>query len=425
MRHSSSEDSDGVGTLAWSVRTLGWLVLACALGGAVLLPILTTTDRPRFEATALVVGQQMQIKSVSLPPFAKAVFASDAMAQRVATAVAVDGSTGDAAAAGALIPDRIDLVAAEDSIVFVILGRADEPGQAARLADLGAAAFAGELNRAGSGVGAFAVESLAQVPTTESDDRGPPVSLMATAGGTAGALLGVGLVWLVIALRRPVLHRADVESRVGTRLLGTVVLFAPPAGAHPEVHRISGVAATARALLIGGYEIVVLTSPPGEELVRDRVILHVALALAPFRVLSVQAPPELCDELNRQLARRQPNGVAVGSPEPRPEMRIVDVRTLLTTMPDRRPTAVVLVIPYGVPARRACALMAQHPRSEVLGVVIVDRRGGLLRPTAHRRISRVAAPMNAVPAVAEPTPLPRVAALTGDVGRGSDHGSLW
>jgi len=424
MRHSSTEGSHAVATLAWGARRLGWLVLACTLGGAVLLPVLTTTDRPRFEATALVVGQQIEIKSVTLPPFAKAVFASDAMAERVATAVAEDGSAGEAAA-GALIPDRIDLVAAEDSIVFVILGRADEPGQAARLADLGAAAFAGELNRAGSGVGAFAVGSLAQVPTTGSDDRGPPVSLMATAGGTAGALLGVGLVWLVIALRRPVLHRADVESRVGTRLLGTVVMVTPRAGAHPDVHRTRGVAAIARALLNGRYETVVLTSPPGEKLVREGLMLHVAVALEPFRVLSVQAPPELCDELSSQLARREPGGVGVvSSLEPRPEMRIVDVRALLTTMPDRQSTAVVLVIPYGVPARRASELMARHPRSEIIGAVIVDRRGGLLRPSAARGTSRAAAPMNALPAAAEPTSSSRIAALTGDVVRISDSGSL-
>ncbi len=394
MTRSRAEDPGGVALLLWGVRTLGWLLLACVVGGALLLPQLTATKAPTFQATALVVARQLAVKAFVLPPLAEAVFYSDAMAGRVADAVAAEGTgdlaalAGDGSGASGLIPDRIGLVAAQDSIVLVVYGRADSPEPAARLADIAAAAFADELNRVGSGVGTFAVSGRADLPTAVADDQGPPVSLMATAGGSAGLLVGFGLLRLVAASRRPLVHRSDVEVGLHTRLLGTVTVHASDRWP-PEVHRAAGLMAVARELRSAPYSTLVVVSADRDESVRRQLLVLLTVALAPSRAITLHAPAPVLEAVLPQLGPA-PAAVVGLTAEPPPPLDILDMSALDLTLAEHgEPTGTLLALPYGSSTLRAQRLLAQYRQNEVCGVVIVDRRRGLRRRSVPHRGPRL------------------------------------
>ena len=73
-----------------------------------------------------------------------------------------------------LVPDQVSVVTGPDSITMVVQFRDADPGTAAHLADLAANAFAAELNRAGAGVGLFAVQSTASHPHRPARDTSDP-----------------------------------------------------------------------------------------------------------------------------------------------------------------------------------------------------------------------------------------------------------
>lgn len=380
MRHATEQAPRGPATLVWGVRRMAWLILGFVLAGAVVLPKVTATDAPTFQATALIVVRQIAVKPAVLPPLAKAVFSSDAMVRRVSTAATAAGLTNVGGRAG-LIPDRVGLVAAEDSIVLVVLGRSDDPGQAAQLADLGAAAFVDELNRIGSGVATFAVDSRARVPAGAADDQGPPMPLMAVAGGTAGLLIGLSLLWAVARLRRPLLDRTDVETRLGTRLLGTVIAPAAKPDRTRVAQETTGVASVARALLRSPYTTVILVSSSGTGTVR--------------RFLLGLLPPILYAD--GSAADHTADGQAYTT--------VADMSDLDVAMTVRQDDAgIVLVLRYGAPAGPARRVLAHYRSSDICGVVMVDRRHRVTwpAPTARRpgrsgRMSRNGGPADPIP----------------------------
>ncbi len=267
------------------------MVVACVLGFAA-APLVTAPPVPTFQADALVVARVLVEDTAILPRLAGAVFTGGELEARVAADPAVGGTDGG------LIPDRLSLVAAEDSVVLVVEGRDPDPATAARLANLGAAALVDELNRGGAGVGEFALQTPAAVPTSPLTTTDPPVR--AVLGGLAGLVLGLALVALIAAVRRPVVTAQDVRDALGVPLLGRLHLTRMASGPYPERLGARGIVTVARWLARAPAGRLLLISPASAVVLRQRVYVMVAMALQRIRPVQLEAPVELVEAARGQ-----------------------------------------------------------------------------------------------------------------------------
>ena len=352
--------------LLWSLRNYAWLVVACVLGFAA-LPLAVPAPSPMYEAQALVITPALELDPSALPRFAEAIFTSGAVARAVAANPAIGGSPTE------LIPNRLDIVAPEDSIVFTVLGRNDDPTTAARLANVAAAAFVEELNKGGAGVGSFAVHTEARVPSQAVNP--PDLSLQASVGAIAGGVLGLGLIALIAVLRHPVVEAAGVRSALGTPLLGTVLLHRPAAGRVPAPKDVPGITAVTRWLA---------DAPPGRILfasslrltpARHHLLAMLAVALSPLRTTSVlSAQPR-----DATQAHSEGDLGTEPAPEPRDGSRglivLVDGVEMLDTLDQMLTLAsVVLVVRMGAPRATLRAMASGYCPEDLLGVIIIDTR---------------------------------------------------
>jgi len=200
-------------TILWCLRHYSWVLIACLLAGAA-APLLLAPAAADYEADALVVARQLKARPESLPQLGDSVFRDGAVAAAVATDVGGSPS--------GMIPDRLNVVAAKDSVVLVVQAFDPAPEVAAHMANVAAVAFVDELNKPGAGVGQFEVQTQAIVPL-EPGTILPPAT-RATLGGLAGFALGLGLVALLGIIRRPVVTARHVTEITGVPLLGTVQL---------------------------------------------------------------------------------------------------------------------------------------------------------------------------------------------------------
>lgn len=364
-----SADRPPQGTrLLWCLRTYAWVVAVCVLVLAA-TPLIVTPAAPTYQADALVFVRQLKVDSGVLPRLAEAVFANGAVAKRVAADPAV-GDTTD------LIPDQLSVVAAEDSIVFVVQARHPDPATAARLADLGAAAFVEELNRPGAGLGEFALKDQAAVPTETLSELSSPTR--SAIGALAGVILGCGLIALITAVRRPVVTAQDVQGVAGVPLLGTIQLPTPPDGSYPGPLGIRGIANVTRWLATVPPGRLLLFSPSSAVEIRHRVFVMVAAALWTLRTVRFEAPAELVEAIRQHCHDHRDAGRTVHlRPQATDELVLVDSGSALEIVdPDVTNVSAVAVAPLGIPRRRLRALTSDYADGGLVGVILVDVRPG-------------------------------------------------
>jgi hypothetical protein len=378
--------------LAWCLRHFGWVVLVCVLVGAA-APLLVVPTERAYQAEALVVARQLTVNPRVLPALAESVFADGAVAAAVAGDPARAGETGG------LIPDRLSVVAGPDSITMVVQVRDDDPGTAARLADVAAAAFAAELNRAGAGVGEFAVQAPAVIPTAPLDALSDPVR--AGLGALAGLVVGLGLVALIAALRRPCVTSGDVEGAVGVPLLGTVELPRAAPGVYLGARGVRGIATVTRWLATTPPGRLAFISSPSAAGTRRRIFVMVAIAMSTIRSLRLQAHPEIVDAVRRQSPHAGDAVPFPHRPEGTGELLLVDGGSPMEIVDPAAGSAyVVAVAPLGISQQRLRALALDYLDGGLVGVILVQRRLGLAR------IRKVAA---------SPAPAPRALHRAEDV----------
>lgn len=355
--------------VTWSLRHFGWMLLVCALVGAA-APLLAAPTVTTYQADALVVARQLTPNPRVLPALAESIFGDGA----VADAVAQDPSLG--VEEGGLIPDRLSVVAGPDSITMVVQARDGDPGTAARLANAAAAAFANELNRGGSGVGEFAVQAPAVVPTTPLDQISDP--LRAGIGALAGLILGLGLVASVAALYGPCVTAWDVETAVGVPLLGTVDLPRAAPGSYLGPRGIKGIATVTRWLATAPAGRLTLVSAPAAEGMRHRIYVMAAIAMSTVRPLRLEAPSNVVWAVRQQAPRgAMPSS---GASEPTDELSLVDGAAPWEILdPAATTVSVVAVAPLGISRRRLRALALDYLNGGLVGVILVRRRLGLRR----------------------------------------------
>ncbi len=337
------------------------VVVGCALGLGIAAPLLTATP-DSYRAESLVVARQLQLDPVALPSYARSVFDSDALLQLLLDRTG--GSDGPALAG------RLELVP-DGANAWGVRARAADPGAAARLADVAAQAYVDELNKNGSDVGTFTLQRPAAVPTAVSP-QGRPAWLTGLLGVLAGALLGAALISLLVAARRPVLGEREVASAVRQPLIGVVVLPATRPGRAPDPASAPGLLPVARALMPLVDASVVLVSTPRATAARPRLLILLAMALAPIRDVFVSGSPEVVSSAEQALGSAVADVTAAGR-SPRPGLELVDGGAPLETVEvPQWPLPLVLVVRYGESSATLRRLAAEHIGEEILGVVLVE-----------------------------------------------------
>lgn len=386
--------------LTWCLRTYAWTVAACVLVLAS-APLIIAPATPIYQAESLVIARQLTVNPRALPSLGDAIFNAGGVAARVAAADPV--ITGDP---DTLVPGRLSVVAAEDSIVLTVSGRSPDAGIAAQLANLGAAAFVTELNLGGAGVGVFAQQTEATVPTAPTTAIAAPTR--AAIGAVAGWVLGLGLIAVIAAVRRPVITDDDARSAVGVPLLGTVRLPRMAVWSLPGPLGVPGIASVGRRLASVPPGRLLLIGPAKSTPLRNRITVMLGVTLWTLRSTRVEGPPILTDAVRELCREHQDAGRPV---HPRRagdgELVLVDGGSSLDILDPAAAVSVVAVAPQGISRSRLRALTADYPGPELVGVVLVEALPGVrTQPRRQRPATTPPSGDQPAPAVAKPVPEP-------------------
>jgi hypothetical protein len=368
MSVSQSSLAAGPGLLRWGLRRYRLVVLACMLLVTVALPWAVQQQADEtYEAQALVVAQTSEIPLDALPRYAEAVFYNGAVARQVALALNVPGDPLD------LVPGRLSVITAQDSIVMTVLGRHGDPNVAAQVANEGARAYVTELNRPGPELGVFTLQSAA-APPVQPLETGPSTAVGLVIGALAGAALGFGLLGLVLNARRPVLESARFENLVGAPVLSVLAL---PRGAGPDMdpRMVVGLAPLVRHLAALPQSVVHVVSPPGLDKQRSTVAALLATALSRWRPTSLRLAADAWDGQRRDPAS---DHALVVRPQ---QLVIVDIATPLDAAPDSSRASTLFLFEEGAPEATVLRAVAENSDADVLGVVLLRRS----RRSARRR----------------------------------------
>lgn len=358
--------TDAVGALRWGLRRYLWLVLACVLLGAVVAPRLEARYETQVEAEALVIAQRLDMELVALPRYGEAVFDNGAVAQAVAAKFGNAGPVED------IIPNRVSLVAEQDSIVFRVVGHDVDPQIAADLANTATEAFVPALNVTGVGAGAFALQSPATPPPAL--DAGLSKKLAVPVGLVSGFILALALVSLLLIVRRPVITAEDAEDVTGVPALGTVKVPRTRRGVYAPPEDFAGLVPVCRRLLHLSTPTVVLVSRRREQRARRQLTAAMARILARVRDVQLIGPtmPELPGI--RSIGTFELDGMVgefgstrAGRPTSssdhetgRPELSLVDSTDPLDLVQPPRMTATVLVVRVGIRSAALQAAVVEH-----------------------------------------------------------------
>ena len=241
-----NQRADVTGVVGWGLRRYAWLIALFVIALGVVIPGVIEQRAEQYQATAQVGPvRTLRISNVDvLPKMATDVFSNvltDPLVKQAA------GATGP----GPLGADQVEMVAAQDNIVFTIVAHSTDPQRALETANVAATQFVDRLNVYSQSVGAFSVTDLADTAPQPVPSLGGP---MAWALGIAsGLLVGFGAVALMLLVRRPVIDVATAEQESGATVLGRITLERGDAGASGMTqlcHRI--VSQPTRMVLMAG-----------------------------------------------------------------------------------------------------------------------------------------------------------------------------
>lgn len=339
---SGAVPADALGTLRWGVRRYSWLVGVCVLAVAVLCPVSLAIWPVEYQATALVVAQRLDMDLVALPRLGEAVFVNGEVTRRVVGEFGAAGEVED------VIPNRVSLVADQDSIVFQVIGHDASPTTATALANAAAETFATQLNVPGEGVGLFAVQSRA-VPPLDPVVPLPSLLLLVPIALIAGLLLGLAAVTALLVVRRPVLDAGAAYEATGIPVIGTVSVPRRRDDSEPDLQAISGVVPVCRRLLTARVRSVILVGPAGSTWRRRQLLVAMSAVLG--RVRRVRTL------LATEGGTAPPSDDAVDKP---PELVLVDGSRPLEIVQLAGGTLTVLVVPSGTSTANLRAEVTRH-----------------------------------------------------------------
>jgi hypothetical protein len=211
------QQSDAFGMLAWGLRSYAWVVAIFVVALGVAVPALLAQAPDRYEASAQVgpTGRVRLPNLDALPKIATSAFANVYESEAVKRAAGLPPS-------GNLGSEQIELVAAQDNVIFTVIGHAEGAQEAKGLADTAANALVEELNKYSQALGSYAATTEAPLP----DRAEAKVGALAgwALGLAAGVCAGVGAVALILIVRRPVVDATGAEEAADVPFLARMNL---------------------------------------------------------------------------------------------------------------------------------------------------------------------------------------------------------
>jgi hypothetical protein len=376
-------DNDAIAQLRWGIRRYGALVLLCILACAALATAVESRRGSTYEASAVVVAKSAaDLRPEILPRFGETTFDSGAVAAGLAADPRIGGDTDR------LVPGQVSVETEQDSISYTVVGKNKDPERAALLANVAAGLYRDQLNMVAPNGARFDVQSWAQTPT-EPTTGALPLWLTVALGALAGLVAGLGLVVLLLTLRRPVLEPARVRDALGAPLLGTLTLPRIGNGGFADPRRVSGLTPVLRRLVKGPVDTIAVVSPPGAEPARRQVAGVIALALSQVRpvwVLGLDTLVEAHKKIPMEAYRYQPSS----EQEANTEITVVDGTgggERLEPAPDEN-VRTVLVVPEGIPQKELRRSAEDFAEGELFGAILV-RQG---RSRAREQVAPAARP---------------------------------
>ncbi|SDC38583.1 hypothetical protein SAMN05660690_1213 [Geodermatophilus telluris] len=344
---------DAVTVLRWGLRRYRVLFAACLLFGGVLAPLLDVQHTLPADAEAVVIARQLDMDLDALPRYGQAVFDNGEVARTIS---ATFGDTGDFAA---IVPNRVSLIAEQNSIVFGVVGHDPDPETAAAIANAAADTFIEALNAAGVGVGSFALQSPAEAPAAE--DKGIGTIFAAPLGVGSGLVLGLAAVCLLLIARRPVLDAASAEEATGVPALGLVTVPRTRGDEQPRPEDVAGLVPVCRRLLRLSTPTAVLVSRPYEERVRQQVGSALGSLLARVRDTRLVPATEPAGAVGRPPVTDGPLDPSNGhQPRHGPTVTLVDGTETSDLIPPPDTTVTVLVVPVGIGSTALHTAVSEH-----------------------------------------------------------------
>jgi capsular polysaccharide biosynthesis protein len=366
----SAPATDAIGLLRWGLRRYMAVFFACLALGVVVAPYVAAKMTKPVDAEALVITKRLDMSLSALPRYGEAVFDDGHVAQAVAAKYGSGGFLKD------VIPDRVSLVADQDSIIFHVIGHDMDPKVAAGIANTAAAAFITALNAPGAGIGSFALQSAAEPPA------GHPNALSAVSktitysmGAAAGVILGLAVVSLILVARRPVMDTAGVEEATGVPALGTIRVPWTGRGRFARPDEFPGLVPVCRRLLRLQTSTVVLVSRPRERSKRRQVSVALASVLMRIRDVEFLAEPELREmaDARRDALDQQSGPDRLGSRPP--QLTLVDSSEPLDLIHPPQSTATVLVVREGISGSALRAAVVENLGGSAEARVLLVKRG--------------------------------------------------
>ena len=360
---------DFLSAMGWALRKYAWLVLAFIVGLGV-LPFLLNRGPTTYEAQAQVgPTDKVLLQPLDpLPRIGESVFNNGAVAKAVRDTLKLGpGAT--------VSPKYVELVAAQDNLVFTVLGHDKDAATAQKLANLAAATFTVELNKYSGSVGQFQVQHGAPLPATPTATLGGG-NLAIAIGLLAGLIAGLAAVALIVVWRRPVLDAASAEEATNAPVYGLVRL--PRGRGQVDSFSVRGLAPLCRRVLASSYDTVLLvSSPKGETQLRD---LGIAMSNLLNRVQRAPRPTpggQFGASGASTVGWNDPGASSANGVPPRANVRLQvatsDSLEQVATLPDSALT--LLVVPRGTNLKELRDAAGEYFTGGAGGLVIVSQEG--------------------------------------------------
>jgi hypothetical protein len=345
---------DVFGVLGWGLRKYAWLVALFVLALGVGVPAVQKSAPEQYDATAQVGPAQALTlpKLDALPRVGETVFVNGAVAAAVRQAFEPKLPASDP-----VIPSRAELVAAQDNIVFTVVGHGPDPASAQHVANIAADVFSTEMNRYSSSVGSFAVQRLATRPTQPTATAGGGLFDVVLGMG-AGLAAGVGMVALLLVWSRPVVDVESAKQAGSVPVLGRVVM-----GTSTEFTR--GIPQLCRRILAGPTDRLLLAGPRQTRRERRQLTSVLTDALGWSREV---VAPEPESDVNRCLQQ-----APTGTPGDKHRLVIINdpSQSEIASRPESSLT--LLVVHEGISRSALRRQSEQHLDGGFEGIVLVRR----------------------------------------------------
>jgi len=293
-----AKGDDALAVLGWGVRHYAWILLVgvCAFG--VLVPYYLQRAPESFEAQAQVgPAEPLNLQNIDpLPRLGDSLFRNGSVAEAVRQSFDPPLPRSED-----VIPQRVDLVTAQDNVVLTVVGRGSTPELAAGLANVAAKTLVVELNRYQGAVGSFTIQRRAEPPGRPVARIGEPQAV--GIGVLAGLTIALGCIGLLLIRRRPVLSVGSAESATGALVLGRVWL-----GRSPQEAR--GLPQLCHTILAFDCEELLLSGTRDTRRVRRELRRLLANVLAGRRDVITSQQADV-----KRSRPRQPGGRPSGIPE--------------------------------------------------------------------------------------------------------------